>query len=177
MKQKAPFGEFFVYLQKARQLQLSGFLRYNRRMKTTRFLGTLVVLMFLVAPEAQAYKVTDRQITRLSDTVTMYTLTYEFGFLNANTWMPIVASSGNEANQTSSIILSQAPIEGNKYHVPMKKNDTFTLLVLEQHTVGGSKNSIEVNQLPITIQKQGKQKMKWTLQGEELKDFTVPRKK
>ncbi|MEK7462387.1 MAG: hypothetical protein AAB618_02325 [Patescibacteria group bacterium] len=152
-------------------------------MKTNRFFAVKVfaATLLLLAPEAQAYEVTDRHITRLSDTVTMYTLTYEFGFLNAEAWMPIVASKSSRdamlGNQISSIILSTAPIVGDKYYVPMKKKDSFTLLVLEQHAVGKSKNSVQVNELPVTIRKKDDQKMLWTLQGEELKDFTVPKKK
>lgn len=152
-------------------------------MKINRFFtATVFVAIFLLsAPQANAYEVTERHITRLSDTVTMYTLTYKFGFLNADAWMPIVASKSSSksmnGNQTSSIILSSAAIEGSKYYVPMKKNADFTLLVLEQHAVGASKNSVQVNELPITIQKKGEGKKLWTLQGEELKDFTIPKKK
>ena len=111
----------------------------------------------------------------------MYTLSYDFGFLNADTWMPIVASRTSDnamnGNQTTSIVLSKATIEDDKYHIPMKGTENFTLVVLEQHAVGKSKNSIDVQKLPITIQKKGEKKKLWTLQGEELKDFTVPKKK
>lgn len=153
-------------------------------MKINYFWNTAFLLTFLsiaLPSQSQAYEVTDRHITRLSDTLTMYTLSYEFGFLNADTWMPIVASRSSDnilnENKTTSIVLSNASIQGYKYHIPMKKTENFTLVVLETHDIGKSKNSIEVNKLPITIQKKGEKPKKWTLQGEELKDFTIPKNK
>ena len=140
------------------------------------------LLVFASLPtQSHAYEVTDRHMIRLSDTLTMYTLSYEFGFLNADAWMPLVASrtstSTMNGNQTTSIILSDAKLDNYKYHVPMKKNENFTLVILEQHAIGKSKNSVTVDKLPITIQKKGEKMMLWTLQGEELKDFTIPKKK
>lgn len=153
-------------------------------MKTNHFRSAafFAAILFISFPsQSQAYEVTDRSMLRLSDTLTMYTLSFEFGFLNADAWMPLAASRTSDTamngNQTQSVILSTAKLEGTKYYVPMKKNENFTLLVLEQHAVGESKNSIDVEKLPITIQKEGEGKKLWTLQGEELKDFTVPKKK
>ena len=152
-------------------------------MKTKRFfvVPVFTAYLLLTAPQVNAYEVTERHMTRLSDNVTMYTLTYKFGFPNASASMPIVSSKSSSksinSNKTSSIILSTAPIQGNKYHVPMKRNDSFTLLVLEQHAVGASRNSVQVNELPVTIQKPGEEKKLWTLNEEELKDFTVPKKR
>lgn len=126
---------------------------------------------------SEAYEVTDRHMIRLSDTVTMYTLEFKFGFLNADMWMPMMASRTiKEGNKTSSVVLSTAPIEDNKYFVPMKRNSSFTLLVLEEHEVGKSKGSITVEKLPITIKKKGEKAVIRTFEGEELEDFTVGKK-
>lgn len=135
------------------------------------------LVMALLPNVTRAYEVTDRQMTRLSDTVTMYTLEFKFGFLNADMWMPMAASKTiTEGNKTSSVILSTAPIQDKKYFVPMKKNRTFTLLVLEEHAVGKSKGSITVEKLPVTIQKKGEDKMLKTFTQEELEDFYVGKK-
>jgi hypothetical protein len=135
----------------------------------------ILLLAGLVLPSlSHAYKVTDRQITKLSDTLTMYTLEFEFGFLNADMWMPLVASKSIEGgNNTSSLVLSTAPIKDKKYFVPMKSNATFTFLVLEEHAVGKSKGTIKIDKLPVIIKKKDEDKKLWVFQGEELKDFIV----
>ena len=147
-------------------------------MKITHFFKASLVLAFAflsLPSHSQAYQVTDRQVTRLTDTLTMYTLEFQFGFGNADMWMPLASSKTiNAGNKTSSVVLSTAPIQGEKYFVPMKSNADFTLLVLEEHAVGKSKGSVTVEKLPITILKKGeKEKKVWLFQGEELKDFHV----
>jgi hypothetical protein len=109
----------------------------------------------------------------------MYTLEFKFGFLNADMWMPLAASKTVVGgNETASLVLSTAPIEGKKYFVPMKSNGTFTLLVLEQHAVGQSKGGVTVDELPITLQKRGEtEKFLRVFAGEELKDFKIPKSK
>jgi hypothetical protein len=149
-------------------------------MKTSRFFATafLATLFFVTAPSlSHAYGVTDRAITKLSPTLTMYTLEFEFGFLNAEMWMPMAASKTTVGgNTTSSLVLSNEPIQDSKYYVPKGKNGSFTLLVLEEHAVGGAKGSVNVNELPITLQKTGDKKVVKVFTAEELKDFRVPKK-
>jgi len=136
----------------------------------------LAFLFILFPSQSHAYGVTDRHITRLSDTLTMYTITFEFGFANADMWMPLASNKTvKEGNETSSVVLSTAPIQGEKYFVPMKSNAEFTLLVLEKHAVGKSKGSVTIDKLPITIQKKGEEKQLKVFTKEELKDFTVPK--
>jgi hypothetical protein len=148
-------------------------------MQTKHFFRASLALafLFILFPnQSHAYGVTDRHITRLSDTLTMYTLTFEFGFLNADMWMPLASSKTLKAgNQTASLVLSKAPIQDEKYFVPMKSNAEFTLLVLEQHEVGKSKGSVTIEKLPITIQKKGEEKQIKVFTKEELKDFTIPK--
>jgi hypothetical protein len=134
----------------------------------------LACLAAALPQSVDAYGVTDKKVTRLSDTLTMYTLTYEFGFLNADLWMPMAASKTlKESNQTTSVVLSTEPIEDGKYFVPMKKNGTFTLLVLEQHEVGESKGSVEVEKLPVILQKKNEEKVMKVFQDNELEGFVV----
>ncbi len=148
-------------------------------MQTKHFFRASLALAFLFIlfpSQSQAYGVTDRHITKLSPNLTMYTLTFEFGFLNADMWMPIASSKTvKEGNTTASLVLSTAPIQEEKYFVPMKENGQFTLLVLEQHAVGKSKGSITVDKLPVVIQKKNEEKQIKTFTKEELKDFTVPK--
>ena len=107
----------------------------------------------------------------------MYTLEFEFGFLNAQMWMPMAASKTTVGgNTTSSLVLSTAPIQDNKYYLPEGKNGSFTLLVLEEHAVGGAKGFVTVSELPVTLQKTGEEKVIRVFTAEELKDFRVPKK-
>lgn len=148
-------------------------------MQTKHFFRASLALAFifiLFPSQSHAYKVTDRHVTKLSDTLTMYTLTFEFGFLNADMWMPLASSKTvKEGSETSSLVLSTAPIQGEKYFVPMKSNASFTLLVLEEHAVGKAKGSVTIEKLPITIQKKDEEKQVKVFTKEELKDFTVPK--
>lgn len=148
-------------------------------MQTKHFFRTSLALAFLLIlfpSQSQAYGVTGRQVTQLTPTLTMYTLDFQFGFLNADMWMPLASSKTlNEGNKTSSLVLSSAPIQGEKYFVPMKSKATFTLLVLEEHEVGKSKGSVTVEKLPITILKKGEEKQTKVFTKEELKDFVVPK--
>jgi hypothetical protein len=149
-------------------------------MKTKHFLRATLFLactLVLLPTQSQAYGVTDRQVTELTPTLTMYTLDFQFGFLNADMWLPISSKKTiKEGNKTSFIVLSTAPLQKEKYFVPMKSKATFTLLVLEEHEVGGSKGSVTVDKLPITIQKKGEKKQVRLFTKDELADFVVPKK-
>lgn len=146
-------------------------------MQTKYFFRTTFFLAFVLAlipVQSQAYGVTGKQVTELTPNLTMYTLDFEFGFINADMWMPIAASKiTKEDNVTSSLVLSSAPIQKEKYFVPMKSNAAFTLLVLEEHEVGKSKGSVAVDNLPITFQKKGGPKQIKVFSKEELKDFVI----
>ncbi len=156
-------------------------------MKTKRFLATTLfaVTLLLGAPQAQAQKVTDAKATRLSDTVTMYTLTYEFGFLNADLWMPLhavrKATSGavgyeSAATKSYGLVLSDAAITDDKmYFVPKGERASFTMLVLEEQTGPTTKEvkRVRVTNLPHIIQKEGDTKMERQLTESELEKFIV----
>ncbi len=146
-------------------------------MQTKYFFRSTFFLAFVLALipiQSQAYGVTGKQVTELTPNLTMYTLDFEFGFINADMWMPIAASKTTHGdNVTSSLVLSSAPIQKEKYFVPMKSSANFTFLVLEEHEIGKSKGVVSIDNLPITIQKKGDKKKIMVFKKEDLKDFVV----
>ncbi len=156
-------------------------------MKTTRFFAATVFVsaFLLLTPHANAQKVVDTKVTRLSDTVTMYTLTYEFGFLNADLWMPLYASrkvSSNSigyqsaATNSSALVLSDATItKQNMYYVPKGKRATFKLMVLEEQIGPETREvkRVQVTSLPHIVQREGEGQMERQLTPAELEKFIV----
>ena len=156
-------------------------------MKTTRFFATTVfaTVLLLSAPQAHAQKVTEAKVTRLSDTVTMYTLSYEFGFLNADLWMPMHAARkagqgaiGYEsaATKSSAVVLSDAKLtDKNMYYIPKGERASFKLVVLEDQ-VGPTTREVKrvrVTNLPHVIQKEGDKQLERQLTEAELEKFIV----
>jgi hypothetical protein len=156
-------------------------------MKTTRFFVTTVFVsaFMLLTPQAHAQKVVDTKVTRLSDTITMYTLTYEFGFLNADLWMPLYASRKADTNSlgyqsaatnSSALVLSDATItKQNMYYVPKGKRATFKLMVLEEQVGPETREvkRVQVTNLPHIIQRDGEKQMERKLTEAELEKFIV----
>ena len=156
-------------------------------MKTTRFFATTVfaTALLLATPQAHAQKVIDTQVTRLSDTVTMYTLTYEFGFLNADLWMPLYASRKADSNtlgyqsaatNSSALVLSDATITNqNMYYVPKGERATFKLMVLEEQIGPATREvkRVQVTNLPHVVQREGEGQVKRQLTEAELEKFIV----
>lgn len=149
------------------------------------FKAILLLAVFLVLPHtSSAYKVTDRQVTKLNDALTMYTISYEFGFLNADLWMPMLATEKQTTTnvgyttpggKSKAIVLSTAAIEGAMYYVPKGKRAEFTLVVLEETPLVTTKEvkKVRVNALPHIIQKAGDKKVIRNLTPEELVPFTT----
>lgn len=149
--------------------------------------STIIVgLLFSSIPvTSYAYEVTDAKVTRLSDTVTMYTLSYEFGFLNADLWMPFhaarkadagVVGYESAATKSSAVVLSDARVTDDKmYYVPKGERVTFKLVVLEEQVGPATKEvkRVRVTTLPFITQKEGKEKVKGQLRDVELEPFIV----
>lgn len=157
-------------------------------MKITHFLKTLLALTFLfilLPTQSQAYGVTDTAVTRLTDTFIMYTISYEFGFTNADLWMPILSTqkpSDTKVNyatttgKSEAIVLSTAAIVDNMYFVPKGKKSTFTLLVLEETATPSDVHQVSITALPHFIQQEGKKKMLRQLYQSELEHYTTNNK-
>ncbi len=160
-------------------------------MQTKYFFRTFALLafiFFILPAQSQAYGVTNTSVTKLSETTTMYTISYEFGFLNADFWMPIAASQNTDGKQVgykvggakaNAIVLSTADIDGNMYFVPKGKKATFTLLVLEETSsqTSSASRSVDISSLPHFIQPEGKERTLRNLSAEDLKSFSTTNSK
>lgn len=146
-----------------------------------RIIPALFLFALVSLPSiTHAFDVTDRTMAKLSETVTMYTITFNAGFLNADLWIPIVASQ-NESDDSNakvySILLSKEALDGKMYHVPKKERGEFMLLVFEDMPVGVDRSKmLTITDIPHHIQQEGEERVKRSLTEEELKAFAVARK-
>ncbi len=118
----------------------------------TRLLTAAFVLMgalFVLPSSTSAFEVTDTSAVRLTPNHTLLTVTYQFGFLNRELYMPIFAHRTSERRGTSvgytitnrdgdvitsgsaaAIVLGDAEIRNREYYVPKGRNGNFTLTAL-----------------------------------------------
>ena len=148
----------------------------KNRIITALFLFALVSLPSIT----HAFDVTDRTMAKLSETVTMYTITFNAGFLNADLWIPIAASH-NESDDTKgkvySVVLSKEALDGNMYHVSKKERGEFMLVVFEDVPVGVDRSkTLTITDIPHHLQREGEERVKRSLTEEELELFAVSRK-
>jgi hypothetical protein len=151
------------------------------------FFSLFILIALFGAEDTHAQTVTSRSVTTLSDTVTMYTITYEAGFLNADVWMPLAASRtekegkityASKGTKSYAAVLSTQPLTKERlYHVPKRERGTFTLLVLEVQPNPSTDDikRVQVTSLPHMIQRQGEDKVWRTPPPEDLAEFVVPK--
>jgi hypothetical protein len=148
-------------------------------MKNIIVLSLLSVAVF-VPSITHAFDVTDRSITKLSDTLTMYTITFNAGFLNADLWIPIAASQNDEDDKKGkiySIVLSKETLDERMYHVTKKERGEFMLVVFEDVPPGVERSkTLTITDIPHQIQREGEERAKRSLTEEELKGFAVARR-
>lgn len=141
----------------------------------------LIVSLFFVAlvlpQNSSAYETTKQSATLLNDHTILYTITYRFGFLNREVYMPIGAVRGLEngssspyvgydilskgittdAGNAGALVLSKAEIKNNQYFLPEGKAGDFTLVAILSLPKDGSldqKNTVlKMNHLPFIMVK------------------------
>ncbi len=149
------------------------------------FLHSAFVLgiLFTFPNEGHAFKVLDESTYRLDAHTALFTITYEFGFLNADLWMPMGAEeksggtsdfrliyeitdeSGTPIETTNDgVVLSDATLEENgddeyRYAVPKADRASFMLigLVTSQNPLP-SGTTLKVTSLPFVLLKDGERK-------------------
>ena len=137
-----------------------------------------VVMCVLFPSFAQAEQIMEQSAVRLNDDIVLYTVTFDFGFLNADVWMPVGAvrnstmigkppvlgySFYNESKEaveegnSYSVVLSDAPLIDGAYFIPERTRATFTLLTLLQLPRGNDMAeqdiSLQVTSLPHIIKR------------------------
>lgn len=161
----------------------------------------LVISLFFVAlvlpQNSSAYETTKQSATLLNDNTILYTITYRFGFLNREVYMPIGAVRGLE-NGTSSpyvgydiltngqattsgkvgaLVLGAADIKNNQYFLPEGKVADFTLVAILNLPKDGSldkKNTVlKMDHLPFIMVKD-KEAGRTFLNEREMKPYITP---
>jgi len=136
-----------------------------------------VTALILVTPfTTYAYKTTGQSVTKINDSYALFTIDYTFGFLNRETYLPIVASRGKTAatndleyeilgtdNQilkggvVTALILSGTTIEKNQYYLPKGKNGSFKLVVLLRlDETLSQRPALQITDIPLVLEKDSK---------------------
>ncbi len=162
--------------------------------------ATLVVLGYLILPDlTHAYEATKQSVVRLDDNTVLFMVEYEFGFLNAETWLPIGALRSDTARQSSlvsyvyedaagvnydagqsyAIVLSDAAVVDNKYYyIPQGKRETFTLVTVLRSAPADAAlagTSLQVTSLPFFTQRSNRtQKVVQLVDAEILAGYRTP---
>lgn len=71
-------------------------------MKLNIFFGALLFAAFIVPSTTQAYSVTKTSATDLGNGYALFTVTYKFGFLNRDLYMPVLANRNTKFTETGS---------------------------------------------------------------------------
>ncbi len=166
-------------------------------MKFTLFGLASVALLFvsLFPGSAAAYGTSAQIAHRLDDTHTLYIISYDFGFLNRVTDLPIMALrdtlSDNKAavlydlidadgqagtlGTTYGLVVSDRPIADNRYHLDKGKAGKFNLVVIHEHAARTiSPLALKINHLPMTLTNDDGQEKAFTLSEAELAEYVTP---
>ncbi|MBY0310067.1 hypothetical protein K2Q16_02910 [Patescibacteria group bacterium] len=136
--------------------------------KIKTLIGALALSLCIPIVPAQAYEVKDVQATRLTSEYSLFTITYEFGFLNREVLIPLDAMRGGSRrdksvgfalmgeNGTTSlhtalgVVLSDVELRGRDYYLPKGKNGDFTLVAIVK-TADVSALGLAITRLPFVL--------------------------
>lgn len=141
----------------------------------------LFILIFLIPQASQAYFTTTQSATKLNDETVLFTVTYKFGFLNRELYMPIVTERGLQATSTkfsvgydlmseddevldigssAAVVLSgdeDIQIKDGRYYLPQGRSAEFTFVALVTTPAGESSDaSLLITHLPFITINDGK---------------------
>ncbi len=140
-------------------------------MKIRLLIATFVLVGIITIPNtARAFDVTDTSAIRLTPNHVLLTVTYEFGFLNRELLMPIMADRTSErrgetvgytltgsngevitAGDTAAIVLSTTELRDDQYYLPRGRNGDFTLVALVRTTDIVDEFKLSFTRLPFTL--------------------------
>lgn len=170
-------------------------------MKIHHYCAGLVVTAGLlgVATPSQAYLTTGQTATTYSSTTALYTITYRFGFLNREAYLPIATTrdlqfgttsddlgytlltrsgSSTSVGKLTALVLSNATIKNGRYYLPAGKSGTFTLVaaLTLPNGMAASDYALRVSSLPF-VMIDDKKTYRAQLNPSELQYYTTPRAK
>jgi hypothetical protein len=136
-------------------------------------LGILLLAVLVLPNVSQAYTTTKQTAVRLSDTMLMFLVTYEFGHDKFAYQMPVLAKRGSEAENVvgydilsggklrtnmgdaSAIVLSDASLKDGMYQVPKGESATFTLVTFltlpKERSASSTEFALKVSSLPFKL--------------------------
>jgi len=153
----------------------------------------------MVPGATHAYLTTSQTAVPYGNDKILFTVSYKFGFLNRDVYMPISAVRGLDTNDksgnlgygvvvdgvidvkigsTTALVLSSAEIKDGRYYLPRGKNGTFTLVaIMDNKPAQNAKNlSLLVTSLPFTMVEKGKN-YEAQLNPSELQYYVTPKVK
>ncbi|MDA8596993.1 hypothetical protein N9L26_01510 [Candidatus Pacebacteria bacterium] len=138
-----------------------------------RYFFSVAFFVFLGTPGSiAAFDVTGTSAYQLNENTYLYTIEFEYGYLNAEAWLPIfpsrseqvttapalsynLYSAGEQAvGEAQGIVLSDTKIKNNRYHIAKNKRETFTLVVVYE-SESEIKPELHVTEFSHVIQKDG----------------------
>lgn len=163
-----------------------------------KLFGFLVAFICLTPAVSEAYFTTMQNATKITENTTLFTVTYKFGFLNRELYMPIVTERGLQATSTkfsvgydlvteddevlnvgstTAIVLSgdeDIEIKNGRYYLPQGKSAEFTFVALVTTPTGETAEaSLLVTHLPFIMMK-GDEEIAARLNPSELQYYRTP---
>lgn len=138
--------------------------------KICSFLCALILGVFFTSP-LYAYETTDQKALRLSDTMGLYLITFEFGHEDHDVYIPVLAKRQSELQRgalsyeviddegeiargaAAGIVLANLPIVNGMYQIPKGTSASFTLFTLftKSDNEVGTEFTLNVTGLPFTF--------------------------
>ncbi len=162
--------------------------------------GLLGALLVLMPGVSQAYSVKSTQAVKVTADAALYTITYEFGFLNADVWLPVGATMSDRYPEragkvgyhlttetgeyvpplAAAVVLSDALVVNDYYYVPRGERATFTLVaaIRTDSVIGATELPVlAVRSLPYILAKNDEPKAMYSLGQTELQAYQAPQQK
>jgi hypothetical protein len=138
---------------------------YNIKMKKYIFgLGLAVFGTFNVS-DASAYELVKQEAYKVTPSHSIYKLEFKLNVLNRDSFVPLLATPNPElagvkygfvnksgeplSIESQAIVLSNLPLSGRHYSLPMAQKGTFTLLVVAKNPTAES--MVEINSIPLVF--------------------------
>lgn len=135
------------------------------------FVSMMVVAFLVSMSDVHAYDTTSQKEVRLTDEYVLFTISYDFGFLNRATLIPYIASgatstkpivtyaiedaAGKQVNVASGGFVTQVVQNTSKdgfYYLPYGKKNEYTLNVIAQIPKGSAGHRLVVTGLPYILE-------------------------
>lgn len=163
-------------------------------MKSNIFFSILLLAAFIIPGITQAYSVTNSSATDLGNGKALFTVTYKFGFLNRELYMPIVTKRGADADNSTvayelmangkavptvgtmaGLVLSDVEIKNNEYYLPKGQSAEFTFIAVMNTDAATAPTDINlaITSLPFTMI-DGKMKIGAEVAKTEIEAFKTP---